>query len=171
MKVLFTERGHLKVNASDYRQRSLFYKVLVSFPLPTPFPLRSYPYWSENSRGPAVHSWLAGFHCVRDGLGPYHSLMVYCLFLVRSFVKFLRENWGGGCGGRGGVSCILKMNLTPTGACCGQTRPALFENRCFSHPGTPGPNLSPSAYSILSFPIIPLPLSNAYAKIFWGGIF
>ena len=76
--------------------------------------------------------------------------MVYYLFLVRSFVKFLREILGG----VGGVYHILKRNLTHETVGCRQTLPALFQNMCFSHPGTSGPILSLSAYFILSFPTV-----------------
>ena len=61
---------------------------------------------------------------------------------LRSFVKFQKGNLRG----VGGVCYILERNLMPEGVCCAQTLPALFSNRCSTHPGTSGPNLSLSAY-------------------------
>lgn len=48
-----------KVNACDYRQESLFYKVMVHTPFISPLILlRLYPYWLDNSMCWLVHSSL-----------------------------------------------------------------------------------------------------------------
>ena len=99
-----------------------------------------YPYWLDSSRCWVVHSWLAHFHCMRGDLWPYLGLLS----------NSRGETWGG----IGGVCYILKRNVTPEGACCGQTFQHCSKIGVFPHLDTSGPNLSLSAYWILSFPII-----------------
>ena len=104
--------------AAHFVSTSSFFEVVrqgtpgfqLKNPPTSPFPLvpsQVYPNWLDNSMFWVVHSWLASFHCMRSGLGPYLGL--------------LSNSWGETWGGVGGVCYIRKRNLMPEEVYCGQT--------------------------------------------------
>ena len=134
--------------------KNLYFIRFWSVPSPFHSPLsllRSYPYWLGTSRFWVVHSWLARPLREESDQGHIVPRVIKVLWFFKLcilIVKFLR----GTGGGVGGVCYTLKRHFIPEGFAV--VRPSQHGSRYvfFPHPGTSGPNLSLSAYFILSFP-------------------